>query len=621
MDRVDIFRKLSTGTRFDIKKFNKHALKFQMTSKVHESEPPVVQKPQVIFKEEDESGDDFDLESNHSFEDSEEDVGDEELDHSDGDEDSENSEDEKVPLNENDSESEEEELTLMGSIKAGKDGKPIKKAKIKKIIPTEDKSKLQHQEEVNRKRNLLKMSVWTKEKSKEESNSVPEPVETFNQLSERYGLTEDLQNNILKAGYSVPTPVQMQAIPAMMENRQVMACAPTGSGKTAAFLIPLIHHLKAPSGVGVRAIVVAPTRELAQQIHRECLKLADGRRLRIHLLNKVKELVKKSGPEGKVKADILISTPNRLIYLLEQEPPVFSMKSVEWLVVDESDKLFEEGKQGFREQLAKLYTSCESTKVRRAMFSATHTNPVAKWCRKNLEGLVCINVGVRNSAVDLVDQELKFVGTEEGKLVAFRTMVQEGLSPPVLIFTQTKDRAQQLFQELIYDGINVDVIHAGRTQQQRDNTVRSFREGKIWVLICTELLARGIDFKGVNMVINYDFPPSAISYIHRIGRTGRAGRRGKAVTFFTTADSGHVRTIATLLVNAGCKVPDYIMKLNRASKTERKERAMKAPKRKQISTEPTFEKEKRLKIRGIIKRKKNEQSKSGNQMNKTSKKN
>ncbi|XP_059487179.1 probable ATP-dependent RNA helicase DDX52 [Neocloeon triangulifer] len=579
MDVSDIFRKLSSGAKFNTKRFNSHARKFQMTKKVFEPEP-VVKNPQVKVEEDE----DFDLSEAES--------------------DEEKTEEENEEPEKSDS---EEELTLMGSIKAGKDGKPVKKIK-KKKVPEKEKLKIQHQEEVNRKRNLLKMSVWTKEKEKAEG--VPEPAETFEQLAERYHLAEDLLNNVLKAGYCVPTPVQMQAIPAMLEGRQVMACAPTGSGKTAAFLLPLVHHLKAPSGVGVRAIVVAPTRELAQQIHRECLKLADGRRLRIHLLSKVKELVKKSGPEGKVKADILISTPNRLIYLLEQEPPVLSMKSVEWLVVDESDKLFEEGKQGFREQLAKLYQACESSKVRRAMFSATHTNPVASWCRKNLEGLVCINVGVRNSAVDLVDQQLRFVGNEEGKLLAFRTMVQEGLSPPVLIFVQTKDRAQQLFQELIYDGINVDVIHAGRSQQQRDNTIRSFREGKIWVLICTELLARGVDFKGVNMVINYDFPPSAISYIHRIGRTGRAGRRGRAVTFFTSADSGHVRTIANLLINSGCEVPEYIMKLDRASKTERKERAMKAPKRKQISTEPSFEKEKRLKIRRIMKKAKNKGEKA-----------
>lgn len=124
----------------------------------------------------------------------------------------------------------------------------------------------------------------------------------------------------------------------------------------------------------------------------------------------------------------------------------------------------------------------------------------------------------RNSATTLVDQQLLFVGDESGKLLAFRDLVTKGqLEPPVLVFVQTKERAKELFSELIYDGINVDIIHAERSQQQRDNVVKSFRAGNIWVLISTELMGRGIDFKGVNLVINYDFPSTAISYIHRIG--------------------------------------------------------------------------------------------------------
>ncbi len=126
-------------------------------------------------------------------------------------------------------------------------------------------------------------------------------------------------------------------------------------------------------------------------------------------------------------------------------------------------------------------------------------------------------------------------------MYSLRSLFKKGFEPPILIFVQSKERAKQLFKELIYDGLNVDVIHAERSQLQRDNTIRAFRQGKIWVLICTELMGRGIDFKGVNLVINYDFPLSAISYIHRIGRTGRACRLGKAVTFFTDDDLPYLR--------------------------------------------------------------------------------
>lgn len=140
-------------------------------------------------------------------------------------------------------------------------------------------------------------------------------------------------------------------------------------------------------------------------------------------------------------------------------------------------------------------------------------------------------------------------------------LVQQGMQPPVLIFVQSKVRAQELFHELVYDGLNVDVIHADRTQQQRDNVVQAFRAGKIWILITTDLMGRGLDFKGVNLVINFDFPPNAVEYIHRIGRTGRGGRAGKAITFFTTNDAGSLRSIANVMKASGCDVPEWMLQL------------------------------------------------------------
>ena len=144
------------------------------------------------------------------------------------------------------------------------------------------------------------------------------------------------------------------------------------------------------------------------------------------------------------------------------------------------------------------------------MFSATLGPEVETWCRLNLDNMVKVRVGAANSATDTISQKLVYTGTEAGKLLEFRNMVRAGLQPPVLVFVQTKERATELFKELLYDGINVDVIHSERSEQQRENTVRAFRSGDIWVLICTELMGRGIDFKGVNLVINYDFPPSAV---------------------------------------------------------------------------------------------------------------
>uniref|UniRef100_G3RPH9 RNA helicase n=1 Tax=Gorilla gorilla gorilla TaxID=9595 RepID=G3RPH9_GORGO len=250
------------------------------------------------------------------------------------------------------------------------------------------------------------------------------------------------------------------------------------------------------------------------------------------------------------------------------------------------DKLFEDGKTGFRDQLASIFLACTSHKVRRAMFSATFAYDVEQWCKLNLDNVISVSIGARNSAVETVEQELLFVGSETGKLLAMRELVKKGFNPPVLVFVQSIERAKELFHELIYEGINVDVIHAERTQQQRDNTVHSFRAGKIWVLICTALLARGIDFKGVNLVINYDFPTSSVEYIHRIGRTGRAGNKGKAITFFTEDDKPLLRSVANVIQQAGCPVPEYIKGFQKLLSKQKKKMIKKPLERESISTTP-----------------------------------
>ncbi|RMC10610.1 hypothetical protein DUI87_12321 [Hirundo rustica rustica] len=316
-------------------------------------------------------------------------------------------------------------------------------------------------QQINRFRNQHRINV--------QGTDLPDPIATFDQLQKEYKVHPKVMENIQAAGFHIPTPIQMQAIPIMLHT------------------------------------------------HRELVKLAEGTGFRIHMIHKAAEAAKKFGPKSSKKFDILVTTPNRLIYLLKEDPPAIDLSSVEWLVVDESDKLFEDGKSGFRDQLASIFLACTSHLVRRALFSATFAHDVEEWCKLNLDNVVLVSVGARNSAAETVEQELLFVGSETGKLTAMRELVKKGFAPPVLVFVQSIERAKELFHELIYEGINVDVIHADKTQQQRDKVVQSFRAGKIWVLICSALLARGIDFKGVNMVINYDLPTSAVEYIHRIG--------------------------------------------------------------------------------------------------------
>ncbi|KAG4079111.1 hypothetical protein HA402_001082 [Bradysia odoriphaga] len=451
---------------------------------------------------------------------------------------------------------------------------PVQVSKKKKKV-TAEQLKNWETEKINHLRNKYHIHV--------KGSNPPDPLETFDEMKTKYSIDSQVFDNLFGCGYNVPTPIQMQAIPIMASGRSLMACAQTGSGKTSAFLLPIIRDLKKPKKRGFRAVILCPTRELAKQTQRECLRLVDGLGLRVHILSKVNQAESRYGDKSNKKFDILITTPNRVCYLLNQKPVVLDLKSVKWLILDEADKLFEEGKNGFREQFDQIYKECSRPSIKVGLFSATWTNAVAKWCRKNLKGYLTITIGQRNAATDLVEQELVFVGSEAGKLLAFREMLRKGLQPPVLVFVDSKDRAQQLYKELMFDGINIDVIHSDRSQQERDNVVKDFREGKVWVLVCTEIIGRGIDFKGVNLVVNYDFPQSAISYIHRIGRTGRAGRRGRAITYWTQNDTINLKSIAKVIKNSGCPVPEYMLTMKEHSKKAKKKLEKTVPEREDIS--------------------------------------
>ncbi|XP_017010079.2 probable ATP-dependent RNA helicase DDX52 [Drosophila takahashii] len=481
------------------------------------------------------------------------------------------------PVKSETSDEDDEESTEFRLLAGGTGSLPKRKKYKEGKAPSPKELELQKAaDEANETRKQNGISVLGKK--------VPPPVSSFEDLTKNFKLLPRLQQNLLARHFDRPTPIQMQALPVLLQRRALMACAPTGSGKTLAFLTPLIDGLRSHKTSGLRALILAPTRELAQQIYRECAELTRETGLRTHFISKVSEAKQKHGAECKQRYDILVSTPNRVRFLLQQEPPLLDLSLVEWFVLDEADRLMEEGQNNFKEQLDDIYAACSLPSKCVAFFSATYTVPVAKWALRHLKNLVRITVGVQNSATETVQQELLFVGSEGGKLVAMRDLVRQGLQPPVLVFVQSKERAKQLFEELLYDGINVDVIHAERSQHQRDNCVRAFREGSIWVLICTELMGRGIDFKGVNLVINYDFPPTTISYIHRIGRTGRAGRPGRAITFFTQEDTANLRSIALIIKNSGGSVPEYMLQMKKVRKSEAKMRAKKPLEREDIST-------------------------------------
>ncbi|KAG0253002.1 RNA-dependent ATPase rok1 [Mortierella polycephala] len=445
----------------------------------------------------------------------------------------------------------------------------------------------ENQEQLSLFRSHLKIRVY--------GTDIPNPFKSFEGLAKQYQLEPYLQRNILASGFKRPTPIQMQAIPIILHGRDVMAMAPTGSGKTMAFVLPILHDLKGPEKVGYRAVIISPTRELATQIFNQIKKLSVGRKFKICMLTKATAATQGQAPHLRQKYDILISTPLRLVHAIQQEK--MELGHVRHLILDEADKLLE---QGFLEQTDEIFAACSHASLQKSLFSATLPSGVEALASTFMRSPIRIVIGSKNAATETISQKLVYCGSEEGKLIAIRQLIQGGLKPPVLIFVQSIERAKELFHELIYDGIHVDVIHSERTKAQRDKIVESFRQGKVWVLIATELMARGVDFKGVNLVINYDFPQTVQSYIHRIGRTGRAGRTGEAVTYFTNEDQTYLKSIVNVMRESGCEVADWMLAMKKPSKIEKRYLRKKPLARSTINTMSSYDKKKIAHKRDMI---------------------
>eukprot|EP00923_Selenidium_pygospionis_P044605 GHVN01077100.1.p1 GENE.GHVN01077100.1~~GHVN01077100.1.p1 ORF type:complete len:687 (+),score=76.94 GHVN01077100.1:632-2692(+) len=264
------------------------------------------------------------------------------------------------------------------------------------------------------------------------------------------------------------------------------------------------------------------------------------------------------GRAGAMRIDIAVATPLRLLQLCKEG--VVNLKTqCTTLVLDEADRLLE---LGLAQQMDGILSHMDLSRTHVMMFSATLPSNVILLARSLMADPVMVNIGAPFSAPSDVDQQLLFCTHETAKITALRQFISEGrLTPPCLLFVQDKQRAHDLFEELLYDGLRVGVLHSDLTACQRDAAVTQFRAAEIWVLISTDIAARGLDFSGVRLVINYDFPTSASCYIHRIGRTGRAGHRGTAITMFTEADSQYLRVVVGVMRQSGCEVAEWMQHL------------------------------------------------------------
>ncbi|GAV54369.1 hypothetical protein ZYGR_0AL01010 [Zygosaccharomyces rouxii] len=436
-------------------------------------------------------------------------------------------------------------------------------------------------------------------------NDLVLPIGSFEDLITRFSFDKRLLNNLIDNDFTEPTPIQCEGIPLALNGRDILSCAPTGSGKTLAFLIPLLQQIIDSKDVqGLKGLIISPTKELASQTFTECVKLSQKifldkkRPLQVAILSKSLSAKLRNKVVNDKKYDIIVSTPLRLIDVVKNE--ALDLSNVRHLVFDEADKLFD---KTFVEQTDDILSACSDPRLRKSMFSATIPSNVEEIAQTIMTDPVRVIIGHKEGANANIDQRLVYCGNEEGKLIAIRRMVQEGeFKPPIIIFLESVTRAKALYHELMYDGLNVDVLHAERTQMQRDKIIERFKTGDLWCLICTDVLARGIDFKGINLVVNYDVPQTAQAYVHRIGRTGRNNRQGKAVTFYTRQDSLAIKPIINVMRQSGCEVAEWMDKISKLSKREKESlRKGKARvDRNPISTVPKVDKLKRKRRQSMI---------------------
>ncbi len=341
-------------------------------------------------------------------------------------------------------------------------------------------------------------------------------------------------------GYNTPTPIQRQAIPIVLSGQDVIGCAETGTGKTAAFLLPIIQRLSGKARPGLRVLVLAPTRELALQIHENYVALNSVKTNR-GVLAIGGANIRTQLTDLRRGAAVLIATPGRLLDLIERG--AVQLSTVEVLVLDEADRMLD---MGFLPAIRRVL-SLLPTKRQTLLFSATMSESIEQLARSTTKDPKLVEVSTRGRAATLVEQ-IAYHVPQESKTALLLELLEKEREPfeRVLIFTRTRRGAERLSHVLQARDHSVKRIHADRTQPQREAALRAFGEGRARVLVATDIAARGLDINAVSHVINYDVPGAPEDYVHRIGRTGRAGNQGKAITIVTPVDELSMRAIERL---------------------------------------------------------------------------
>ena len=353
------------------------------------------------------------------------------------------------------------------------------------------------------------------------------------------GLSGPMLASLHAAGYQRPTPIQAQAVPLALKGRDLMGLAQTGTGKTAAFTIPIIERLMG-GPTRTRALILTPTRELCQQVEESIRKYSGGTGL---------DVISVYGGVGyeaqtsalKAGVDIIVATPGRLIDHLEKQHVVFD--DLEVLVLDEADRMLD---MGFAPQINRIVAQIHPYR-QTLLFSATMPPEVEALARKYLRKPQVVQVGRRSQAAATVRHFVYPVPKHKKMELLVHLLRETAAEDSVLVFTRTKHGADRVVRHLADAGYAADALHADKTQAQREQALARFKAGETKLLVATDIAQRGLDISGITHVINFDVPQQAEDYVHRIGRTGRAAKEGDAFTFMCADEIGMVRTVERVI--------------------------------------------------------------------------
>ena len=350
-----------------------------------------------------------------------------------------------------------------------------------------------------------------------------------------FGLHPSLLQAIAETGYTSPTPIQAAAIPLVLDGRDVMGAAQTGTGKTAAFTLPILHRLMplantsaSPARHPVRALILAPTRELADQVYQSVAQYSKHTPLRSAVVFGGVDIAPQRDALRR-GCEILVATPGRLLDHVEQKN--VNLGQVGLLVLDEADRMLD---MGFLPDLDRIVRLLPARR-QGLLFSATFSNEIRKLGRTYLNNPAEVEVAARNATADTVTQVVYRLAQAEKRAAVVHLVKSRGLRQ-VIVFSNTKIGCSRLARELIRDDVKAESIHGDKSQGDRMKALEAFKAGELEVLVATDVAARGLDVAGVPCVINYDLPHNAEDYVHRIGRTGRAGASGEAISFYTSED-------------------------------------------------------------------------------------